>query len=76
MMSQEDGKVVYRSEEGELHRVNGPAVIHLDTLAGPVEYGKGYWWCNGMWHRYYGPRDPLGSWYLHNKGIKRHPFYG
>lgn len=35
----------YSNEDGELHRVNGPA----------VEWGDYYAWCyNGQRHRYYG----------------------
>lgn len=45
-----------------IHRSNGPARIWND--------GVGGWYINGEYHRYYGPQDIDGSWWLHGIRIK------
>jgi len=53
----------YRNEHGNLHRLDGPAVIH------PT--GEQQWWANGKIHRTDGPAvmhaDGTQGWCIHGK---------
>lgn len=40
--------ICYKNEQGQLHRLNGPATISYDGNSLD-------WYFNGMLHRYYGP---------------------
>lgn len=48
---------------GSLHRPNGPACVVM---------GKNDWdWAlYGSWHRYYGPADETGTWWIHGEITK------
>ena len=52
-----DNRDRYVSENGDVHRPNGPAVIWED--------GTWNWSLYGKFHRYYGPAFRYGSWYIH-----------
>ena len=54
--------VEYLNEEDFHHRVNGPALEWDD--------GDWCWMLNGDSHRYYGPADCMGEWFIHDKFIK------
>ena len=41
--TRDDGAVIYRNAEGQLHRTHGPAIIHPD--------GEEHWYQNGVLHR-------------------------
>jgi hypothetical protein len=43
-----------------LHRTDGPAVFWLDEFV---------WYLHGKQHRYYGPADHMGEWYIHGEFI-------
>jgi hypothetical protein len=45
-----------------IHRTNGPARTWFD--------GVEAWYLFGEYHRYYGPQDVDGSWWLHGDQIK------
>ena len=53
----------YRNEKGQLHRLDGPAVIWAD--------GTKEWWVNGLRHRLDGPAyigpDGFQAWFQNNK---------
>lgn len=44
------------------HRVNGPAVLFNNS--------EWDWYLFGKWHRYYGPSDSSGNWFIHNVRVK------
>ena len=48
--------------EGVLHKANGPSRIWGD--------GVWDWWLHGERHRYYGPAQCIGCWYIHGDMIK------
>ena len=52
----------FENDNGEPHRVNGPA----RNWNGEVWF----WALNGKGHRYYGPQNNGGTWWLHGKRIK------
>lgn len=52
--------------DGKLHRPNGPARIWDARIWGVCEA----WALYGNWHRYYGPGDSVGSWYMHGVCVK------
>lgn len=56
--------VTEHKKNNKRHRVNGPAVIWSD--------GTGYWWLNGDWHRYYGPRtkNATAEWWINGRHVK------
>ena len=57
------GTKFWRNKEGELHRLDGPAVEYSD--------GDKYWYNNGVYHRLGGPAQELVSgnkiWYQYGK---------
>lgn len=53
----DEGTIMFELN-GMLHRPNGPAIIWND--------GDWGWNLFGLWHRYYGPRDESGDWYIHD----------
>jgi hypothetical protein len=60
-------KEYYR--DGDYHRVNGPAIYWDD--------GDWSWWLYGQCHRYYGPANIRGAWYIHGRyrGGSSFPFW-
>lgn len=56
----ENGLITWRLPNGDLHRVNGPAVVHAN--------GDHHWRLNGVVHRKNGPalsQDSVQVWYKH-----------
>ena len=51
-----------KNEDGQLHKKNGPARLWNDK--------SWEWLLNGEYHRYYGPHDSYGNWWIHNRIIK------
>ncbi len=59
-----DGTLVWRDENGKLHREDGPAAIYPN--------GKQFWYINGKLHREDGPAiigkgGKILEWYIHGK---------
>ena len=58
-----DGTIEWRNENGELHRIDGPAVIY--------PRGTQSWWLNHKRHRLDGPAiirvDGTQEWYVNDK---------
>lgn len=54
--------VIVRTPDGELHKVNGPALVMRD--------GRWDWYLFDVWHRYYGPQDNDNEWWIHGGWIK------
>ena len=59
----ENGIKRWRNDEGELHRLDGPAIVYAD--------GSKFWYVNGKLHRSDGPAfegaDGHKEWYVNNK---------
>lgn len=51
--------------DGMYHRPNGPAVIEIDEIA-----SQWAWCLFDNSHRYYGPADEFGDWWIHGSFIK------
>lgn len=47
---------------GVTHRTNGPAFEYTD--------GAWDWLLYDKWHRYYGPGDNWGEWWIHGEMVK------
>jgi hypothetical protein len=45
-----------------IHRTNGSARI---------EGNQWEWFLHGKYHRYYGPEDSRGNWFIHGDAIKK-----
>lgn len=45
-------------KDGLIHQTNTPAVIWRN--------GHWSWWLYSRRHRYYGPQDDYGRWYIHS----------
>ena len=57
--------------DGLLHRVNGPAYNYSNTTCWwRHDDDQWCWYSKGYPHRYYGPCDHMGEWWIHNKFIK------
>ncbi len=52
---------------GQRHRPNGPARIWPARMGGLEEWE---WWLFDRWHRYYGPHDTEGDWFIHEMWVK------
>ena len=50
-----------------LHRANGPALIFNDSVFNDSDWD---WYLFGKWHRYYGPADSNGTWFIHHVRVK------
>ena len=63
----EDGAYRVRNSSGQLHRDDGPAIVHPD--------GRQYWYRNGQLHRDDGPAivypDGAQYWYRKSRPILR-----
>lgn len=55
-------------KNGLLHRANGPAYHYSSTAWWGAE--EWCWYLDGYPHRYYGPCDHMGEWYIKNTFIK------
>lgn len=53
---------VYKDDDGELHRVNGPAIEWSD--------GDYSWYHHGEWHRYYGVQSTDNNYIIFGKLVK------
>ena len=58
---------VYRNEKGQLHRIDGPAIINGDRQE---------WWVEGKLHRVDGPAYIDGNWQAWFMNAKLHHLYG
>jgi hypothetical protein len=59
---QPNGYVKYTLND-TTHRPNGPALIYI--------YSNDWHWVSlGKFHRYYGPSNSYGGWWIHNEVIK------
>ncbi len=60
-----DGRKVWRNENGDRHRVDGPAIIYPD--------GTQFWYINGKLHREDGPAviypNGIQHWYINGNDI-------
>jgi hypothetical protein len=57
----DNGTITYRMDDNRLHRANGPAMEWFDAWE---------WVLYDNWHRYYGPQDQSGDWWIHDMRIK------
>ena len=62
-MNEQVDKGYKHTHQGKLHKSNGPAWY----------WANGYktWWLNDKVHRYYGPAEDDGLWWIHDKWIKK-----
>lgn len=59
-----DSEIRYRyTLDGYPHRADGPAIIWQNI-------GEWAWSLYGYAHRYYGPRNVYGGWFIHGDKIK------
>jgi hypothetical protein len=59
------GNIEYYDADTVQHRSNGPAVYWEKSRE-----WMWFWFLHGKRHRYYGPSNDDGEWYLHGKKIK------
>lgn len=59
----EIGDCVRYQLNDKLHRPNGPAVEW-------PKFGHWDWYFNDEWHRYYGPQEDSGEWWVHDTHVK------
>ena len=61
--TRDDGAVIYRNAEGQLHRTHGPAIIYPSGVKG--------WYQNGLLHRTDGPAVvfPTGEQHWYQNGV-------
>jgi hypothetical protein len=66
----DNGDKLWYNENGQLHRLDGPAVEHID--------GYTSWWVNGRIHRLDGPAvewpDGVKSWWIEEKQYSEKEF--
>lgn len=53
---------IIKFKNGKVHCANGPAKVW--------DEGDWHWYLYGKWHRYYGPIDNDGDWWIDNEFIK------
>lgn len=56
------GATIYVLDNGKMHRPNNYALI--------TDCGFRIWYLYGIEHRYYGPSDDYGNWYMYGELIK------
>lgn len=56
------GNITYLRDR-DYHKTNGPAVAHPRTKSWD-------WFLFDNWHRYYGPQNNKGNWFLYGERVK------
>ena len=65
-MTIEDGRKIWRDNQGQRHRIDGPAIEHAD--------GAKFWYQNGQHHRLNGPAteeaDGTKEWWIEGQRVR------